>query len=117
MKALFLQFRFYLLSAGKEGGLTPFGRVEPGEGGEERLAHLLSEASHLLRTPAPTEDSRSNDDSKSPHGPCLSPFSNKVITIQNLKILISTSAILTVQNSKWRLTCIYFFLALIFHLF
>lgn len=66
------------ISAGKEGGMPPFGRPDSADMNEERIAHILSEASHLMRTPAPNDDSRSNDDSKSPHAQCISPFSNKV---------------------------------------
>ncbi|XP_073948690.1 homeobox protein, cut isoform X3 [Choristoneura fumiferana] len=62
----------------KEGNMGPgFGRGE-GEG-DERLAHILTEASHLMKTPSQpnNDDSRSNDDSNSPRTQCLSPFSNK----------------------------------------
>lgn len=61
---------------------------------DERIAHILNEASSLMKSSAAGgasslhasqlehqrrsstlgEDSRSNDDSKSPHQPCSSPF-------------------------------------------
>ena len=55
---------------------------------DERIAHILNEASSLMKSSGPSglhehhqrrastipEDSRSNDDSKSPHQPCSSPF-------------------------------------------
>lgn len=57
---------------------------------DERLAHILNEASSLMKSSGGSsmhaqhehqrrsstipEDSRSNDDSKSPHQPCSSPF-------------------------------------------
>ncbi|XP_028166698.1 homeobox protein cut isoform X4 [Ostrinia furnacalis] len=60
----------------KDGTGAGFGRPE-GEG-DERLAHILSEASHLMKPSAPTnDDSRSNEDSSSPRTQCPSPFSNK----------------------------------------
>ncbi|XP_028026947.1 homeobox protein cut isoform X4 [Bombyx mandarina] len=63
----------------KDGTPGPgFGRSE-GEG-DDRLAHMLSEASHLMKTPTGhhnNDDSRSNEDSSSPRTQCLSPFSNK----------------------------------------
>lgn len=34
---------------------------------EERIAHILSEASNLMKTPHNQEDTRSNEDSKSPN--------------------------------------------------
>lgn len=45
-----------------------FGGRETGDMTEERIAHILSEASHLMKT----EDSRSNDDSRSPTQPQVS---------------------------------------------
>lgn len=72
---------FFLFSVGtKDGTVGPnFGRPE-GEG-DERLAHILNEASHMMKTPGQVnnDDSRSNDDSCSPRTQCPSPFSNKVI--------------------------------------
>ncbi|XP_049878870.1 homeobox protein cut isoform X2 [Pectinophora gossypiella] len=63
----------------KDGTLGPgFGRPD-GEG-DERLAHILNEASHLMKTPTGqvnNDDSRSNEDSSSPRTQCPSPFSNK----------------------------------------
>ncbi|CAH2986105.1 unnamed protein product [Chilo suppressalis] len=62
----------------KDGSTTGFGRPD-GEG-DERLQHILNEASHLLKTPTGqpnNDDSRSNEDSSSPRTQCPSPFSNK----------------------------------------
>ncbi|XP_061382190.1 homeobox protein cut isoform X5 [Danaus plexippus] len=63
----------------KDGTTGPgFGRSD-GDG-EERLAHMLNEASHIMKTPtgqANNDDSRSNEDSSSPRTQCPSPFSNK----------------------------------------
>lgn len=60
-------------SSGKEAGIPNYGRPE-GDLTDERLAHILNEASqysqHMKQNP---DDSHSND-SKSPHG-CSSPFS------------------------------------------
>ncbi|KAJ2943011.1 hypothetical protein O0L34_g15204 [Tuta absoluta] len=54
-----------------------FGRSD-GDG-DDRLQHILNEASHMMKTPSQlnNDDSRSNDDSNSPRTQCLSPFSNK----------------------------------------
>lgn len=62
----------------KDGTGAAFGRPE-GEG-DERLAHILNEASHLMKPTGPSnnDDSRSNEDSSSPRTQCPSPFSNKV---------------------------------------
>ncbi|XP_045503772.1 homeobox protein cut isoform X3 [Colias croceus] len=62
----------------KDGTAAPgFGRSD-GEG-DERLAHILTEASHMIKTPTQNtnDDSRSNEDSSSPRTQCPSPFSNK----------------------------------------
>ncbi|XP_013167772.1 PREDICTED: homeobox protein cut isoform X3 [Papilio xuthus] len=62
----------------KDGTVGPtFGRSD-GEG-DDRLAHILTEASHMMKTPGPVtnDDSRSNEDSCSPRTQCPSPFSNK----------------------------------------
>ncbi|KAK9887307.1 hypothetical protein WA026_021617 [Henosepilachna vigintioctopunctata] len=61
-------------SSGKEAGIPNFGRPE-GDLTDERLAHILNEASQFNpQIKMNPDDSRSNDDSKSPHG-CSSPFS------------------------------------------
>lgn len=60
----------------KDGTLVPgFGRPD-GEG-DDRLAHILNEASHLMKNPGGVnnDDSRSNEDSSSPRTQCLSPYS------------------------------------------
>ncbi|XP_031330798.1 homeobox protein cut-like isoform X2 [Photinus pyralis] len=61
---------------GKETGIPNFGRPES-DLTDERIAHILNEASHIqMKTPC--EDSHSNEDSKSPHGQCSSPFSREL---------------------------------------
>lgn len=77
------EFIFVFTVGSKDGSIGPggFGRSD-GEG-DDRLAHILSEASHMMKTPsgAPiNDDSRSNEDSSSPRTQCLSPFS-KVSTV------------------------------------
>lgn len=53
------------VGANKDTGIPAmFGR-ETGDMTEERIAHILTEASHLMKT----EDSHSNDDSRSPTHP------------------------------------------------
>lgn len=67
---------------GKEGSLPPFGREVDGQNlTEERIAHILSEASHMMgknsSTPSHNDDQNSNEeDSKSPMN-CPSPMSAK----------------------------------------
>lgn len=73
-------------STGKaETGLPPFGRPE-NDLTEERLAHILNEANHLqqIKREQLPEDSRSNEDSKSPRG-CESPFSRDSNLSKKLK--------------------------------
>lgn len=71
----------------KDGNMGPgFGR--PDGDGDERLTHILSEASHLMKTPTGqvhNDDSRSNEDSSSPRTQCPSPFSNKVNILRGPK--------------------------------
>ncbi|KAL3270658.1 hypothetical protein HHI36_021186 [Cryptolaemus montrouzieri] len=69
-------------SSGKEAGIPNFGRSE-GDLTDERLAHILNEASQYNQH-IKHEDSRSNDDSKSPHG-CSSPFSRDQSQNRRLK--------------------------------
>lgn len=56
---------------------------------EERLAHILNEANQFQQlkchNASIVEDSRSNDDSKSPHGQCSSPFSKESSQNRRLK--------------------------------
>lgn len=59
----------------------PFGRSESGDMGDDRIHHILTEASHMIQKPSPQanhmknlEDSHSIEDSKSPPN-CTSPFS------------------------------------------
>ncbi|CAG9104005.1 unnamed protein product [Plutella xylostella] len=63
----------------KDGSIGPgFGRPD-GEN-DDRLAHILNEASHMMKNPnipPNNDDSRSNEDSSSPRTQCPSPFSNK----------------------------------------
>ncbi|KAK9751950.1 CUT domain [Popillia japonica] len=66
---------------GKDTGIPTFGRPE-NEYPDDRIAHMLSEASHM-QMKTPVEDSHSNDDSKSPQG-CPSPFSKD--SSQNRKL-------------------------------
>lgn len=62
----------------------PFGRSEAGDMGDDRIHHILNEASHMLQKPSPLsnnqkslEDSQhSIEDSKSPPN-CTSPFSKR----------------------------------------
>lgn len=63
-------------SSGKDTGIPNFGRPE-NDLTEERIAHILNEASQLQMKPH-MEDSHSNEDSKSPHGQCSSPFSKEL---------------------------------------
>lgn len=71
---------FHFAVGTKDGTVGPnFGRSD-GEG-DDRLAHILTEASHMMKTPSgpvTNDDSRSNEDSSSPRTQCPSPFSNKV---------------------------------------
>lgn len=64
----------------KDGAAVPgFGRGDSEN--EDRLAHILSEASHMMKNSnvaSNNDDSRSNEDSSSPRTQCQSPFSNKV---------------------------------------
>lgn len=39
---------------------------------EERIAHILNEASHMMK-PQPQDDTHSNEDSKSPNHPQVRP--------------------------------------------
>jgi homeobox protein cut-like len=63
----------------------PFGRSEASEMGDDRIHHILTEASHMIQKPSPQanhqksmnlEDSHSIEDSKSPPN-CTSPFSKR----------------------------------------
>ncbi|KOB78089.1 DNA-binding protein SATB [Operophtera brumata] len=72
----------------KDGSIGPggFGRSD-GEG-DDRLAHILNEASHMMKTPTGpphNDDSRSNEDSSSPRTQCLSPFSKDSSQNRRLK--------------------------------
>ncbi|XP_019869254.2 homeobox protein cut isoform X3 [Aethina tumida] len=66
-------------STGKETGMPAFGQTDLSE---ERIAHILNEASQFQQMK--TEDSHSNEDSKSPHG-CSSPFSKDSSMNKRLK--------------------------------
>ncbi|XP_046682036.1 homeobox protein cut isoform X3 [Homalodisca vitripennis] len=59
------------VGSGKDSGIPAMFARDTGDMTEERIAHILSEASHLMKT----EDSHSNDDSRSPTQPqqCSSP--------------------------------------------
>lgn len=73
-----------------DSGLPPFGRGDDNGMGDDRIAHILSEASGMMKPSLggsqsqsqmslqhhqQNEDSRSNDDSDSLHNQSLSPFS------------------------------------------
>ncbi|XP_065170333.1 homeobox protein cut isoform X3 [Atheta coriaria] len=79
----------YFSSSGKEssgGAMPPFGARPDADLTDERLAHILTEAQHMQMKNAVQEpDSFSNDDSKSPHGQCLSPFSKDSSQNRRLK--------------------------------
>ena len=73
-------FKFFV-AAGKEGSLPPFGREGEGQNlTDERIAHILSEASHMMVKNSMSshhEDQNSHEeDSKSPMN-CSSPMSTK----------------------------------------
>ncbi|XP_055677752.1 homeobox protein cut isoform X9 [Lutzomyia longipalpis] len=83
----------------KDSAMPPYGRPEDSMT-DERIAHILNEASNLMK-PGPghhppgmnqhppmgqqQEDTRSNDDSKSPHNQCTSPFSKDSSQNRRLK--------------------------------
>ncbi|EFA05512.2 hypothetical protein TcasGA2_TC015699 [Tribolium castaneum] len=69
---------------GKDTGMPTFGRPE-NDLTEERIAHILSEANQFQQMKTHAEDSHSNDDSKSPHNQCLSPFSKDSSQNRRLK--------------------------------
>lgn len=69
-------------SSGKDSGIPTFGRPE-NDLTEERIAHILSEASQM-QIKNQMEDSHSNEDSKSPHG-CPSPYSKDSSQNRRLK--------------------------------
>lgn len=72
-------------SSGKDSGMPTFGRPE-NEFTDERIVHILSEASQIQQLKSHhTEDSHSNDDSQSPHNQCLSPFSKDSSQNRRLK--------------------------------
>lgn len=52
---------------------------------EERIAQILNEASQLQMKSQAVEDTYSNEDSKSPHGQCPSPFSKDSSQNRRLK--------------------------------
>ena len=65
--------------------MPQFGRSEPGDLNDERIHHILTEASSMIQKPSPQqnhqqirhlEDSHSIEDSKSPPN-CTSPFSKR----------------------------------------
>lgn len=58
-----------MLGKDSGGGVSVLaGRGAEAEMTEERIAHILSEASHMMKPQHP-EDTHSNDDSKSPNHP------------------------------------------------
>lgn len=75
---------FFVLELFLDSGLPPFGRGDDSGMGDDRIAHILSEASGMMKPQSQmslqhhqqqNEDSRSNDDSDSMHNQSLSPFS------------------------------------------
>lgn len=76
------QFLFYSFA---DSGLPPFGRGDDNGMGDDRIAHILSEASGMMgksslsatqsQQSQQNDDSHSNDDSDSLHNQSLSPFS------------------------------------------
>lgn len=64
--------------SGKDTGIPPFGRGDPDNMTEERIAHILSEASQMMK--GQVEDSHSND-SKSPNHAQVSeePYKNFIL--------------------------------------
>ncbi|GAB0091664.1 Homeobox protein cut [Sergentomyia squamirostris] len=81
----------------KDSAMPPYGRPEDSMT-DERIAHILSEASNLMKTPqvgqqppqmnqviTHHEDTHSNEDSKSPHNQCTSPFSKDSSQNRRLK--------------------------------
>jgi len=55
-----------LLCLGKDTSLPPFVHGDNPDITDDRIAHILSEASQLLRAQNPADDTRSNEDSRSP---------------------------------------------------
>lgn len=79
--------KFCVLSI-TDSGLPPFGRGDDNGMGDDRIAHILSEASGMIKpslgpqsqsqmslSHQQNDDSHSNDDSDSLHNQSLSPFS------------------------------------------
>lgn len=67
-----------------DSGLPPFGRGDDNSMGDDRIAHILSEASGMMKpqqmsmsSHQQNEDSRSNDDMDSTHDQSSSPFSKE----------------------------------------
>lgn len=73
-------FIFFFVSIITDSGLPPFGRDDNGMG-DDRIAHILSEASSMMKPslggPQQNDDSHSNDESDSPHNQSPSPFSKE----------------------------------------
>lgn len=70
-------------SSGKETGIPTFGTRPENDYPDDRIAHMLSEASQMQQIKSSLEDSHSNEDSKSAHG-CPSPYSKD--SSQNRKL-------------------------------
>lgn len=75
-----LVFYFSSVSIITDSGLPPFGRDDNGMG-DDRIAHILSEASNMMKPslggPQQNDDSHSNDEDDSPHNQSPSPFSKE----------------------------------------
>lgn len=80
-----------------ESGMPQFGRPESGDMNDERIQHILTEASSMIQKPSPQQnqsmsmlplkqhmeiDSHSIEDSKSPPN-CTSPFSKRMKKYEN----------------------------------
>lgn len=85
-----MELIFCFLGVFTDSGLPPFGRGDDNGMGDDRIAHILSEASGMMKPSLggsqsqsqmslhhhnQNEDSRSNDDSDSLHNRSMSPFS------------------------------------------
>lgn len=82
-----LSVRYFGLTdsvSGKDTGMPNFGRPDGGDLNDERIAHILNEASQLhMKNPNEDSSHSLNEDSKSPHGQCSSPFSKDSLHNKN----------------------------------
>lgn len=79
----FIHFHSIPNTYNTDSGLPPFGRDDNGMG-DDRIAHILSEASGMMKPSLggplhnQNDDSHSNDESDSPHNQSPSPFSKEL---------------------------------------